>query len=88
MPLDRTAKGVFAIAATPFLPNGSLDTASVDRLTDFYLPAGVSGLTILGIMGEANKLEPAESIAIALQVIARAPIPVIVGVSAAMDQAL
>ncbi|WP_426124143.1 dihydrodipicolinate synthase family protein [Pararhizobium sp. PWRC1-1] len=82
MLLDHTAKGVFAIAATPFHPDGSLDPVSLDRLTDFYIAAGVSGLTILGIMGEAHKLEPEESIAVARQVIARATVPVIVGVSA------
>lgn len=82
MKLDHTAKGVYAIAATPFHPDGRLDTASVDRLTDFYLECGVTGLTILGIMGEAPKLEPEESLAITRQVVNRAGVPVIVGVSA------
>ncbi|OWK22669.1 MULTISPECIES: dihydrodipicolinate synthase family protein [Rhizobium] len=82
MKLDHTAKGVYAIAATPFHPDGRLDTVSVDRLTDFYLGCGVSGLTILGIMGEAPKLEPEESLAITRQVVKRAGVPVIVGVSA------
>src|ERR1700738_5256287 len=80
--LDHTANGVYAIAATPFLPDGAVDTASVDRLTDFYLSSGVSGLTILGIMGEAPKLDPAEALAISNQVVRRANVPVIVGVSA------
>ena len=82
MRLDHTASGVYAIAATPFLPDGALDYTSVDRLTDFYLESGVSGLTILGIMGEAPKLEPEESIAIIKQVVGRANVPVVVGVSA------
>lgn len=82
MQFDHTANGVFAIAATPFLPDGSLDTASIDRMTDFYLWCGVTGLTILGIMGEAPKLEPEESLAICRQVVRRANVPVIVGVSA------
>ncbi|MEX2744421.1 dihydrodipicolinate synthase family protein [Rhizobium mongolense] len=82
MKLDHTAKGVYAIAATPFHPDGRLDTVSVDRLTDFYLACGVSGLTILGIMGEAPKLEPEESLTITRQVVKRAGVPVIVGVSA------
>ncbi|TCU24492.1 4-hydroxy-tetrahydrodipicolinate synthase [Rhizobium azibense] len=82
MKLDQTAKGVYAIAATPFHPDGRLDQVSVDRLTDFYLGCGVSGLTILGIMGEAPKLEPEESLAITRQVVKRAGVPVIVGVSA------
>ncbi|EJW09930.1 Dihydrodipicolinate synthase [Rhodovulum sp. PH10] len=73
---------MFAIAATPFAADGALDLDGVDRLTDFYLKAGVSGLTILGIMGEAQKLEPEESVAIAKRVCARANVPVVVGVSA------
>ena len=37
MLLDHNAKGVYAIAVTPFTPDGAVDTASVDRMTDFYL---------------------------------------------------
>jgi 4-hydroxy-tetrahydrodipicolinate synthase len=82
MLLDHTAQGVYAIAATPFTPDGAVDTASVDRVTDFYLSCGVSGLTILGMMGEAPKLDPDESLAITRQVVHRANVPVVVGVSA------
>jgi len=49
MLLDHTAQGVFAIAATPFTPEGAVDYASVDSMIDFYLRSGVTGLTILGI---------------------------------------
>jgi len=82
MKLTHTAKGVFAIAVTPFLPDGAVDTASIDRSTDFYHSCGVSGLTILGMMGEAPKLDAAESLAIAGQVVRRASVPIVVGVSA------
>ena len=82
MKLDHTARGVYAIAVTPFTPDGAVDTASLDRCTDFYLSCGVSGLTILGMMGEAPKLDPDESLAIAKQVVGRANVPVVVGVSA------
>lgn len=82
MLLDHSASGVFTIAATPFLPDGALDTASIDSLTDFYLGCGVTGLTILGIMGEAQKLEPEEALSVSRQIIKRAHVPVIVGVSA------
>ena len=82
MRLNTQARGVFAIAATPFAADGSLDTKSLDRLTDFYAAAGVDGLTILGLMGEAPKLEPEESIAIVRQVVGRIKMPAIVGVSA------
>ncbi len=33
-------------------------------MTDFYLKCGVTGMTILGIMGEAPKLEPEESLTV------------------------
>lgn len=75
-------KGVYPIAATPFDPDGRLDLDGVDRLTDFYQQAGATGMTILGIMGEAGKLEPEESRAIARRVVARSRVPVVVGVSA------
>ena len=80
--LDAHARGVYAIAATPFAADGGLDTKSLDRLTDFYAAAGADGLTILGLMGEAPKLEPEESLAIVRQVVGRIKVPVIVGVSA------
>ena len=80
--LDPTAAGVYAIAATPFHADGRLDLESLDRLTDFYVEKGSTGLTILGIMGEAGKLEMEESLEITRRVVARAPVPVVVGVSA------
>lgn len=82
MTFTAKASGVFTIAATPFEPDGQLDIASIDRLTDFYLACGVTGLTILGIMGEAGKLEASEAMAVARQVVRRSSVPVIAGVSA------
>jgi 4-hydroxy-tetrahydrodipicolinate synthase len=76
------ARGVCVIAPTPFLDDGRIDTASVDRMTDFFLAAGVSGITVLGQMGEAPKLDHAEALEVAQRVIRRATVPVIVGVSA------
>jgi 4-hydroxy-tetrahydrodipicolinate synthase len=83
MLLTTDAKGVFPIAPTPFLDDGSIDTASIDRLTDFYVECGSTGITVLGQLGEAPKLEHAESVAVASRMIRRAAgLPVIVGVSA------
>ncbi len=81
--LNETASGVFTIAVTPFRPDGTLDEQSLDRMTDFYLEKGATGLTILGIMGEAGKLTAAEALTVVRRVTARAGVPVIVGVSAA-----
>lgn len=81
--ISADSKGVYIIAVTPFKDDGAIDTASVDRMVDFYFDKGADGLTILGIMGEAPKLTQQESIAITKQVLARAAgRPVIVGVSA------
>jgi 4-hydroxy-tetrahydrodipicolinate synthase len=81
--LDETARGVYAIAPTPFHDDGRVDTNSIDRMVDFYREAGCDGVTVLGIMGEAPKLEQSEAVAVAAQVIRRANgMPVIVGVSA------
>jgi 4-hydroxy-tetrahydrodipicolinate synthase len=80
--LDTSAAGVYAIAPTPFHEDGRVDERSIDRMTDFYREAGCTGITVLGIMGEAPKLEQAEAVAVATQVIRRAgDMPVIVGVS-------
>jgi 4-hydroxy-tetrahydrodipicolinate synthase len=80
--LDETASGVFTIAVTPFLPDGALDLASIDSMVDFYVDKGATGLTILGIMGEAGKLSAEESAEVIARVVARTDLPVVVGVSA------
>ena len=83
MRLDETAKGVYVIAPTPFHENGRIDEASTDRMTDFFLEAGCEGMTILGVMGEAPKLDQAESLEISRRIIKRAgDAKIIVGVSA------
>src|SRR5881227_1370100 len=81
--LDTSANGVYIIAATPFTEDGAVDTASLDRLMDFYVGCGITGVTVLGIMGEAPKLTHAESVALTRQVVRRVNgLPVIVGASA------
>ncbi len=82
--LDASARGVFVIAATPFALDGALDLPSTDRLVEFYLERGATGLTVLGIMGEAPKLSAEEQVRFSAHVIARAAgrVPVVVGVSA------
>ena len=81
--LDATANGVFPIAPTPFHDDGRIDERSIDRMTDFYVETGATGITVLGIMGEAPKLDGAEALGIATRMIRRASnLPIIVGVSA------
>ncbi|MGJ8543903.1 MAG: dihydrodipicolinate synthase family protein [Sulfitobacter sp.] len=83
--IHRNSDGVFIIAATPFEESGAIDFDSADKMVDFYLETGVSGLTILGIMGEAPKMAGDEAESFARHVIKRVNgrVPVVVGVSAA-----
>lgn len=84
MKLDASARGVYLIAVTPFTDSGALDLASTDRMVDFYLDQGATGLTVLGIMGEAAKLTADESRTFVRRVLARVAnrVPVVVGASA------
>jgi len=82
--LDASASGVYLITVTPFNEQGALDLVSTDSMVDFYLASGVTGLTVLGIMGEATKLTAAESTRFVERVLARVAgrVPVVVGASA------
>ena len=83
MAIDANARGVFPIAPTPFLPGGAIDFSSIDRLVDAYRDCGADGLTVLGVMGEAPKLDQDEALVVATRFVRRAAgLPVIVGVSA------
>src|ERR1700681_4641731 len=83
MKLTPSTSGTFAIAPTPFHDDGRIDAVSIERMTDFYLETGCTGITVLGIMGEAPKLEPQEALDVACRMIKRAAgAPIIVGVSA------
>lgn len=83
MRLDARASGVFPIAPTPFLADGMIDWTSAARLFEFYAGIGSDGVTVLGIMGEAPKLEPEEALRLLRLAVQTMPgKPVIVGVSA------
>jgi 4-hydroxy-tetrahydrodipicolinate synthase len=62
MRLTTDARGVYVIAATPFNADGSLDLAGARSMIDFYVERGAHGLTLLGVMGEQQKLSLEESI--------------------------
>ncbi len=82
---NKKLNGVCVISLTPFTVDGEVDTASLGTLLDFYLQAGVHGVTLLGIMGEANKLTERErDIVIETAVVQIAgKVPVVVGCTAA-----
>lgn len=81
--LDERTQGVFIISVTPFHEDGSLDFASLDSVLEFYIGQGVHGITLLGMMGEANKLTDEESAAVVRHGLARigGRVPVVVGAS-------
>lgn len=81
--LSADARGVYVIAATPFTPTGVIDFELIDRLVDFYLRCGVDGMTILGVLGEFQKLSEGETLDVARRFLTavKGRIPVIVGVS-------
>ena len=60
MPGERLRPGVHVVTATPFLPDESLDSASIHSLVDFCHDCGADGLLILGVMGEADRLSDRE----------------------------
>src|SRR5712675_1874259 len=72
MKLTHKAAGTFAIAPTPFHDDGRIDDKSIDRLTDFYAEIGCDGVTVLGILGEAPKLEGSEAEEVAKRFVKRA----------------
>jgi 4-hydroxy-tetrahydrodipicolinate synthase len=85
--LTAAAAGTFAIAPTPFHDDGRIDERSIDRLTDFYAEVGCDGVTVLGILGEAPKLDAAEAEQVSVRFVKRAKtssktMQIIVGVSA------
>jgi 4-hydroxy-tetrahydrodipicolinate synthase len=82
--ISETTRGVFIISPTPFDEIGAVDSASVDSLVDFYLACGVDGVTILGVLGEAQKLSAVERNAFMTQVLRRVDgrAQIVVGASA------
>ena len=80
----RCADGVYTICPTPFREDLSVDAGSIFTLVDFQIAAGVTGLAILGFMGEAHKLSTVErrEVVAAFVAAARGRVPVWVGVRA------
>ena len=82
-------RGVFLILPTPFLPDESVDVASCGAMVRRMVEFGVDGVTILGVLGEANRLtdgERAEVVEACVEA-AAGQIPVVVGASHAGTKA-
>lgn len=78
-----TFTGVYPILATPFLADESVDHESLAKMLEFMLRIGVDGVTVLGVMGEANRMGDADREAIVRAAVNRVAgrCAVIVGVS-------
>ena len=53
-------EGVYSVLPTPFTASGDVDEASLRRVVDLFVEAGVNGVTALGVTGEVARLDDAE----------------------------
>src|SRR5687767_14873469 len=76
--------GIFHILATPFTDDGALDVGGLPRLVTAALDTGITGVTILGIAGEAHRLtdQERERVVEAVVKAVGGRVPVVAGVSA------
>jgi 4-hydroxy-tetrahydrodipicolinate synthase len=76
-------EGVYPILATPFHDDESPDLESFTRMIHFMASIGVDGITVLGVLGESNRMLDHEREALVKAAVSAAAgrMPVIVGVS-------
>ncbi|MGY4772243.1 dihydrodipicolinate synthase family protein [Kribbella sp. CWNU-51] len=76
--------GVWGVLATPLSEDGSaVDTESLARQVRHYESIGATGLTVLGVFGEAARLSSAERRTVVETVVAASSrLPLVVGISA------
>ena len=75
--------GIIPILATPFHDDESLDLKSLVRTIEFMVGIGVNGVTLLGVLGESNRLTDSERSSLIRTAVEAAggKIPVIAGCS-------
>ncbi|TDD83006.1 dihydrodipicolinate synthase family protein [Saccharopolyspora karakumensis] len=82
MAADPLAPGVWGVVATPFTESTQdVDLASLAKLVGHYRRIGVTGVTVLGVFGEAMRLSAAEKRAVLEVVVETADLPIVVGAS-------
>lgn len=81
--MKHAFSGVFPILATPFRDDESVDTDSLRTLLGFMAALGVEGVTVLGVLGEANRMGERERETVVRSAVeaVRGRMSVIVGVS-------
>ena len=81
--------GVVSVLPTAFNDDGTLDGEGIAALVHAHVSAGVLGLTVLGVMGEAAELtedERAEVVATVVE--AAGELPIVLGISAPSASAI
>ena len=81
MSIPLRFEGVWPILPTPFHEDESLDLDSLARVVRFMAEAGMDGVTVLGVMGEANRVGDGEREAVIRAAVEAAAgrLPVIAG---------
>lgn len=76
-------EGVYPILATPFDDRENVDLESFARVVSFMAEIGADGVTILGVLGESNRMVDSEREALIRTAVTAAAgrIPVVVGTS-------
>src|SRR5690606_32914629 len=75
--------GVWGVVATPFTADASaVDELSLARLVQFSQSAGVRGLTVLGVFGEAASLTEHERERTLRVVVDSTEVPIVTGITA------
>jgi 4-hydroxy-tetrahydrodipicolinate synthase len=77
-------EGVYSVLPTAFTDAGDIDEASLRRVVDLFVGAGVNGLTALGVTGEVARLEDDERARVLGIVIDQAAgrVPIVAGTTA------
>ncbi|WP_291054972.1 dihydrodipicolinate synthase family protein [Herbiconiux sp.] len=74
--------GVWGVLATPFLGSAlDVDTDAVANLAVFYDRIGATGLTVLGVFGEAAGLSSAERADVIETVVESSALPLVIGLT-------
>ena len=81
--------GVYPILPTPFNDDESLDSEAFANIIKFMIDIGVDGVTILGVLGEANRMVDTERSKLIETAVATADgrLPIVVGTSHGGTQA-
>lgn len=80
MPPTPLAPGVWGVVATPFIGSAlDVDETSLAGVVEHYQRVGVTGLTVLGVFGEATALTVAERRAVLETVVDTVDLPLVVG---------